>query len=253
MARYLISFDHGAMDHLPDEEGPAVSDASLAVIQEAKDAGVWVFAEGVYPHDEVSASVVAPDGTVTDGTENKTSPESRSSTCHHARRRCSGPPSSPSPAAVHKRSASSRPTRPWELIGRVGPVGCASVPERRPSTRLGAPAMIRVRASQERDVPGDRVARPADVCWSVDTERTDERSFRVGPVHRGRGRSRSRMASFNFGPHESVGRCGGVRMWQRLNFGRARRESRRSGRRRLAEIRSTLRSSGLAGSGGFRP
>ena len=25
---------------------------------------------GVYPHDEVSASVVAPDGTVTDGAEN---------------------------------------------------------------------------------------------------------------------------------------------------------------------------------------
>ena len=24
MTRYLISFDHGAMDHIPDEEGPAV-------------------------------------------------------------------------------------------------------------------------------------------------------------------------------------------------------------------------------------
>ena len=68
--RYLISFDHGAMDHIPDEEGPAVRDASLAVIRDAKSAGVCVFAEGVYPHDEVSASVVAPDGTVTDGAEN---------------------------------------------------------------------------------------------------------------------------------------------------------------------------------------
>ena len=29
-----------------------------------------MFAEGVYPHDEVSAKVVAPDGTVTDGAEN---------------------------------------------------------------------------------------------------------------------------------------------------------------------------------------
>jgi len=29
-----------------------------------------VFAEGVYPRDEVSASVVAPDGTVTEGAEN---------------------------------------------------------------------------------------------------------------------------------------------------------------------------------------
>ena len=34
MTRYLISFDHGAMDPIPDAEGPAVGDASLAVIQE---------------------------------------------------------------------------------------------------------------------------------------------------------------------------------------------------------------------------
>jgi hypothetical protein len=70
MTRYLISFDHGAMDHIPEEEGPAVRDASLAVIRDAKEAGVWVFAEGVYPHDEASAKVVTPDGTVTDGAEN---------------------------------------------------------------------------------------------------------------------------------------------------------------------------------------
>ena len=71
MPRYLISFDDGAMDHIPDEEGPAVGDAAHAVIREAQDAGVWVFAGGVYPHNEVSPSVVAPDGTVTDGTETK--------------------------------------------------------------------------------------------------------------------------------------------------------------------------------------
>ena len=47
MPRYLISFDHGAMEHIPDEEGPAVGDAAHAVIREAQDAGVWVFA-GVY-------------------------------------------------------------------------------------------------------------------------------------------------------------------------------------------------------------
>ncbi len=70
MTRYLISFDHGAMDHIREEDGPAVRDASLAVIREAKVAGVWVFAEGVYPRDEVDAKVVAPDGTVTDGAEN---------------------------------------------------------------------------------------------------------------------------------------------------------------------------------------
>ena len=71
MPRYLISFDDGAMDFIPEEEGPAVADAAHAVIRDAQDAGVWVFAGGVYPHDEVDVSVVAPDGTVTDGLESK--------------------------------------------------------------------------------------------------------------------------------------------------------------------------------------
>jgi hypothetical protein len=68
MARYLISFDDGAMT-FPEEEIPAVSEAAHAVIREAKEAGVWVFAGGLYPHEEVS--VVGTDGTVTDGPQNK--------------------------------------------------------------------------------------------------------------------------------------------------------------------------------------
>jgi hypothetical protein len=71
MTRYLISFDDGAMDFVPDEEVPAVRAAALAVIRDAQDAGVWVFAGGVYPHDEECVSVVATDGTVTVGPENK--------------------------------------------------------------------------------------------------------------------------------------------------------------------------------------
>jgi hypothetical protein len=71
MARYLISFDDGAMDFIPEEEMPAVADAAHAVVDEAKDAGVWVFGGGVYPHDEVSVRVVATDGTVTEGAESK--------------------------------------------------------------------------------------------------------------------------------------------------------------------------------------
>ena len=71
MTRYLISFDDGAMDFIPEEDGPSVREAALAVIRDAQDAGVWVFAGGVYAHDEVSPSVVATDGTVTDGTESK--------------------------------------------------------------------------------------------------------------------------------------------------------------------------------------
>jgi hypothetical protein len=65
MARYLISFDDGAMSHITEEELPDVAKAALAVVQEAEDAGVWVFGAGLGHHDVVT--VVATDGTVTDG------------------------------------------------------------------------------------------------------------------------------------------------------------------------------------------
>src|SRR5262249_12152951 len=48
----------------PDEEGPAVGKASHAVAQEAIDAGVWVFGAG---REDQGASIVATDGTITDG------------------------------------------------------------------------------------------------------------------------------------------------------------------------------------------
>ncbi len=64
MTRYLISFDDGAMT-FPAEELPDVVEAAHAVVQQAKDSGVWVFGGGLYSHEEVS--VVAIDGTVTDG------------------------------------------------------------------------------------------------------------------------------------------------------------------------------------------
>lgn len=64
MTRYMISFNDGAMDHIPDEEMPDVGKAAHAVVQEAVNAGVWVFGTGV---ERQRASVVATDGTVTDG------------------------------------------------------------------------------------------------------------------------------------------------------------------------------------------
>jgi hypothetical protein len=67
MTRYLISFDQGAMDHIPDEEGPAVGEAAHAVVQEAMDAGVFVFAGGC----SEGVSVVATDGTVSDAPKSK--------------------------------------------------------------------------------------------------------------------------------------------------------------------------------------
>jgi hypothetical protein len=64
MTRYLISFDAGAMDHIPDEDMPVVGKAAHAVVQEAVNAGVWVFGAGL---ESQRASVVATDATVTDG------------------------------------------------------------------------------------------------------------------------------------------------------------------------------------------
>jgi hypothetical protein len=63
MTRYLISFDDGAMT-FPEEELPDVAEAAHEVVQEAQDAGVWVFGGGLKSQ---KASVVATDGTVTDG------------------------------------------------------------------------------------------------------------------------------------------------------------------------------------------
>ena len=63
MERYLISFDDGAMT-FPEEELPAVGEASHRVVRDAQEAGAWVFGGGVMSQ---RASVVATDGTVTDG------------------------------------------------------------------------------------------------------------------------------------------------------------------------------------------
>jgi hypothetical protein len=64
MTRYLISFDAQAMDHIPDEDMPAVANASHAVVEEAINAGVWVFGGGL---ENQRAIIVATDGTITDG------------------------------------------------------------------------------------------------------------------------------------------------------------------------------------------
>jgi hypothetical protein len=64
MTRYLIFFGAHAMDHIPEEDMPAVAKAARAVCEEAVSAGVYVLAGGL---ENQPASLVAPDGTVTDG------------------------------------------------------------------------------------------------------------------------------------------------------------------------------------------
>lgn len=65
MTKYLISFPSEAMVLSP-EDFQAVSDASHAVVQEAKDAGVWVFGGGI--DETVPPVMVDGEGTVTEGT-----------------------------------------------------------------------------------------------------------------------------------------------------------------------------------------
>jgi hypothetical protein len=68
MTRYLISFDEGAMT-FPEEELPDVARDSHAVVAEAKAAGVWIFGAGL---EDQAASVVATDGSVTQGPDPET-------------------------------------------------------------------------------------------------------------------------------------------------------------------------------------
>lgn len=64
VTRYLISFDAGAMDHIPEQDLVAVGEAAHAVMFEAKQAGVWVFGGGMRPGP---APVAEVDGSVADG------------------------------------------------------------------------------------------------------------------------------------------------------------------------------------------
>jgi hypothetical protein len=66
MTRYLISFPSTAMDSIPEEEMPDVAEAAHAVVQEAKEAGVYIFTGGL--DEDVDPVTVAGDGTVTAGT-----------------------------------------------------------------------------------------------------------------------------------------------------------------------------------------
>ena len=64
MPRYLISFDDGSMDHIPEADWLAVGESAHAVVREAKAAGAWIFGGGV---QRQRAGIVAADGSVTDG------------------------------------------------------------------------------------------------------------------------------------------------------------------------------------------
>ena len=64
MAKYLISFPSAAMV-VPDGELEAVGRDAHAVIDQAKAAGVYVFAGGI--DEQVPPALVSADGTVVEG------------------------------------------------------------------------------------------------------------------------------------------------------------------------------------------
>ena len=65
MTKYLISFPSAAMV-IREEDFQAVSDDARAVIKEAQDAGVYVFAGGI--NEQVAPVKVSANGGVTEGT-----------------------------------------------------------------------------------------------------------------------------------------------------------------------------------------
>jgi len=66
MAKYLISFTEGAMQ-VSEDELPEVVKAAHAVVDDAKDAGVWILGGGLKHHSE--STIVTPGRTVVDGPE----------------------------------------------------------------------------------------------------------------------------------------------------------------------------------------
>ena len=64
MPRYLISFDDGSMDHIPEDDWPEVGEAAHAVVREAKAAGVWIFGGGLLRQQ---ATIIGTDGSSTLG------------------------------------------------------------------------------------------------------------------------------------------------------------------------------------------
>ena len=69
MPRYLISFDDGSMDHIPEADFPAVGEAAHAVARDAKAAGIWIFGCGL---QRQQATIVSVGGTITAGPARET-------------------------------------------------------------------------------------------------------------------------------------------------------------------------------------
>ena len=66
MSHYLISFPSSAMNHVSEEDLPAVGASARAVIREAKAAGVYVFGGGI--DEAIPPVMVTGEGKLLPGT-----------------------------------------------------------------------------------------------------------------------------------------------------------------------------------------
>lgn len=110
MTKYLISFPSEAMV-LNEDELPAVSADSHAVIREVKAAGIYVFGRGI--EEEVDPVLVAADGSVSTGIYPGSEFKSGFTcwSCRRARTRSGGPGRLRWPAGARRSSVSSCTTR----------------------------------------------------------------------------------------------------------------------------------------------
>lgn len=65
MTQYLISFNEGAMSHIPPADFPAVGKAAVTVVLDAMDAGVFIFGGGLL--EPPTTTIVATDGSISQG------------------------------------------------------------------------------------------------------------------------------------------------------------------------------------------
>ena len=87
MPRYLISFEDGSMDHIPEEGWAAVGEASCAVVREAKAAGPESLAAVSNASSQASWRPTGPSPTDPYRRQSRSSVGSRSSRSPRARRR----------------------------------------------------------------------------------------------------------------------------------------------------------------------
>lgn len=64
MSKFLISLAEGAME-IPDDELDTVTSDAHAVVEDAKESGVWIAGGGLRHHTD--SATVTVDGTVSDG------------------------------------------------------------------------------------------------------------------------------------------------------------------------------------------